>query len=904
VSPNFARARACLLGAGYQPHLISEGVRLWDGRGVVHLLAHSRQPKDVRTSAIAVTDNTDVQAARATGAPYVVTLTSDKWEWWRIRGANDVERLKAGRIDGIEAFFQRHQAQLNPEFIYRAKTWGRVDPQARQGEFIDAGLMPLVEREVGEKVRRLLEENVRTLVDALEWTELTDSAADRRKAEWLIKAPFWLLAAKILRDKEVPGFKRLSLTDLETVFERLARHYQKDNTQPVAVPVNRRDALLVAAKSIERFASLELMSTEALGYIYESTLINKATRKRLGTHSTPAWLIDYVVGRLRPWIAEMPAEERHVFEPACGHCGFLVAALRLLDELRPADFPEDRRTYLRRRLHGVDVDSFSQEVARLALTLADVPNPNGWDLVQADMFTSDIIERSTARARVVMANPPFENFIDERRPGWLENKAAETLARVVHNLPEGSVFGFIVPQTLLSSQPGAELRKTLLAKYEIDEITMFADKVFEYGDAESAIVIARKARSPSMRPIRYQRVREKAVESFAQTLEPYSTQLIDQADLDRRPDSSIFIPELYDVWQWLRGSGMTKMGDVADVDKGFDHKSSSDRSLPRGVTLKSSTYFEGAQEGFARWAKGLQTHQLPPKTWLNLHPSVILNARSGTATGIPQVLFNYAPVSRESWRLVALIDEVGHPVTSRYVIVRPNRADLPIAVLWAVLNGPVANAYAFCHLSKRDNLVGDFREMPIPSPATANVGPLNDAALAYLEAARRFSGAKQEDAVTNDGPLFARASSHRSTQRNEPPTEERLRHLHWSMDAEVMKLYALPSALERRLLDLFTGVERRGVPFKQTEYYPPQFRRLQTMAELATITSDWERHAKRKSSLIEKKVQRRASEQELHELANLKRLAGARTELLAPLPLAEWRALHNALKLEIESTKE
>ena len=168
----------------------------------------------------------------------------------------------------------------------------------------------------------------------------------------------------------MPGFKRLSLTDFENVFERLARHYQKDNPQPVTVPNNRRESLLAVAKSIESFASLELMSTEALGYIYESTLINKATRKRLGTHSTPAWLIDYMVGRLRPWIAEMPPEGRQVFEPACGHCGFLVSALRLLDELRPADFPEDRKTYLRRRLHGVDVDPFSQEVARLALTLA------------------------------------------------------------------------------------------------------------------------------------------------------------------------------------------------------------------------------------------------------------------------------------------------------------------------------------------------------------------------------------------------------------------------------------------------------------------------------------------------------------------------------------------------------
>ena len=44
-----------------------------------------------------------------------------------------------------------------------------------------------------------------------------------------------------------------------------------------------------------------------------------------------------------------------------------------------------------------------------------------------------------------------------------------------------------------------------------------------------------------------------------------------------------------------------------------------------------------------------------------------------------------------------------------------------------------------------------------------------------------------------------------------------------ALDAEVLKLYDLPPRLERQLLDLFTGVERKGVGCDFYGYYPPGF---------------------------------------------------------------------------------
>ena len=89
---------------------------------------------------------------------------------------------------------------------------------------------------------------------------------------------------------------------------------------------------------------------------------------------------------------------------------------------------------------------------------------------------------------------PFENFdAKDRRQGWLPNKAAETFRRVVEYLPQGGVFGFVLPQTILRSKQATEVRRKLLAEFEIAEIVLFADKVFRYGESESTVIIGRRS---------------------------------------------------------------------------------------------------------------------------------------------------------------------------------------------------------------------------------------------------------------------------------------------------------------------------------------------------------------------------------------------------------------------------
>jgi type I restriction-modification system DNA methylase subunit len=161
----------------------------------------------------------------------------------------------------------------------------------------------------------------------------------------------------------------------------------------------------------------------------------------LGTHSTPAYIADYLVWHLLPWIEEIPLNDREVFEPACGHAVFLVSAMRAMRELLPATHlePAQRHRYFKGKLHGVDVDAFALEIARLSLTLADIPNPNGWDPQVQDVFLEQELQERASRCMVLLANPPFENFTKSERSRYSgllhKNKTAELLARALVSRP-------------------------------------------------------------------------------------------------------------------------------------------------------------------------------------------------------------------------------------------------------------------------------------------------------------------------------------------------------------------------------------------------------------------------------------------------------------------------------------
>ncbi|MHC4404308.1 MAG: HsdM family class I SAM-dependent methyltransferase, partial [Planctomycetota bacterium] len=763
-------------------------------------------------------------------------------------------------------FFEENSRRFAPREVYRAKTWARFDRQL-QLPFVDVDLLPVVEREAGTALTRLIEEEYAGLQRLLGWTK-----PDASQEHWMLKSVFWLVSAKMLRDKGVEAFSGLDLRDVKAVFERVAQHHSSTVT---AVNRSQLPALTKIASDIAGFPSLRFATTEALAFVYENAMITEAIRDELGTHSTPAYLVDYIVGRLAPWIEDIDVGRRNVFEPACGHAGFLVAAMRVLTELLPTEksTASNRRAYLRSRIHGCEIDPFALEIARLSLTLADIPNPDGWDLSPEDMFATDVLERQSKSASILLANPPFMNFSAEEQKRYgsagrqcsYRNKAAEMLRRTLPNLAGGSCFGVIVPQGFLHSRNAVELRREALKEYQIDEILLFPDKVFAFSDMESAVVIGRKRiHQRKVRQVRHRSVRERGMDEFRGSYIVSTERTVPESRFQTH-ECDLRVPELEEVWD-AAALLPHRLCDLADVGRGFSPKS---RRLLKGRPFYFDTSAKGRVPVLHRFPRGIRLHELPKEEWADLSSDYVEFLRRAANGAIPQVVFNYFPTSRGPWRLKALIDSEGHAISHGFVVVRPESDKLPLEFFWAILNSPMANAYAYCHLRKRHNTEGTMRELRVPDAPSSRVRGITNLVQQYFTSAE-----------THGRPLLQKG-------RAASPQELLVR-----IDAAVLDLYDLPAGVERELLDLFRDWQRGGVPFAFDRYFPAHFKESIHLRELIDITYDWAKTNRRRNRLIHREVDGTITDEESEELERLQRLADLRTDLLDPLDLEELEQLH------------
>lgn len=862
-----------LQGCGYRPSLLRENFA-FSPQINIPLLAFARAPADARSACIAIIESRqgtaeEIGNLRGLAAPVVFVCGERGLEWWQQSAVRPRRRGSIIPPDQLPLFFKENTHEFGPDVLYRAKTWGRFN-QEFQLAFVDLGLMPLVESEIGHRLEQLIARNVQELKSALGWDVISED-----QGAWLLKVIFWLVSAKILKDKEVVPFRDIDIVSVEETLVAVATHF---GTGPISLGNKRRiETVAAVAQTIASFSNLQLATTESLAYVYENTLISKETRQALGTHSTPPYLVDYIVGKLRPWIEEMPIGSRNVFEPACGHGAFLVSAMRLLTELLPAEksAPHQRRGYLRTRIHGSDIDAFALEIARLSLSLTDIPNPNGWDLSPGNVFLGNGLERQAKSATILLTNPPFENFsksekrqyeLSNQTPRYM-NKTAELLSRTLPELPYGAVIGLVTPQGFLHGKNARGVRRILADHFEIQEICLFPDKVFAFSDMESAIVIGRKGTSLTGQ-VRYRRVRERESGLFKDSFAATTDRQIDASRFREDPAACLRVPDLEEVWSYCKT--YPRLGTFVELGRGFTYKG---EGLPPGAITYSANEFPGAVEGFVHFAKGLMIHQLPTPKWLNLDRSVIRRPHHGLEQGRQQVLFNKSPTSRGTWRIKCLLDQAGHPMTSRFIVVRPqSNSNYPLEFFWALFNSPVANAYAYCHFGKRDNEAGVMSRMPIPD--------FNEEVGARLvELTRKYWEAM---------PLVEHAMS--------PDHKANARRLLMQIDFEIVRMYAFPANIESQLLRLFTGWKRNGVPFSFDGYVPQNFEDPISFAELLAITENWTSTNRRRDLLIRRKVDRTLKAEEKSELEELQRLATLRRRLLAPLPIKEMENYLQDLK--------
>jgi hypothetical protein len=223
----------------------------------------------------------------------------------------------------------------------------------------------------------------------------------------------------------------------------------------------------------------------------------------------------------------------------------------------------------------------------------------------------------------------------------------------------------------------------------------------------------------------------------------------------------------------------------------------------------------------------------PIAGYLNFGPKTYRARGGGPKPGRPEVFINHSG-PRGAWRFRAVVNTEKIAVGRAFLVFRENVVcGHSLTTLWAVLNSPVANAYAYSWSGKRHTLAMQWLAMPLPDPTPTQKAQIETAAAAYLKVAV---------------PPTAFTLT--------PPDEPAIRQALFELDAAVLRLYDLPPALERQLLAIFDGAERPGVGCT-FHGYPPGWS-SRPAAPSVNLPSDdrpiWERIASLAAALPEEVI--------------------------------------------------
>jgi hypothetical protein len=701
-----------------------------------------------------------INECRGVGSPIAFELRDDGFTVWKVgeRAPTEKEFVKANKI---EEAFAKYEDIWSPKAILRAKNIPQsASPQ--QLELFDPGLIPALERQVREKLSAMLGDVLRTAIH--KYGQRNPQAPTPDYAE-LFRLVFRVLAAKVLHDRRVNGFKSFSGTaDPKDVLDKVAKYYRQEREK---IPRDSQTQRLVFSKL---WAGIDFtnLSVNVLADIYENTLVSKETRRESGTHSTPPSIARYIADNL------ISQKVRGlVLEPCSGHGIFLVAALRKLKALLPPGSPRKRHAYFVKTLRGYEPDVFAREVGKLCLMLADFPNPNGWRLEDADVLKSNKFLRDLSRAHIVLCNPPFEKGFP-----------LELLKRVLDRLHPKGALGFVLPPQFPDGRQYYEIRRLLASRFREIEIVALPDKIFHVSTIESALLIAKSpAHHNEVTTISFVEVQDKDrmhfLERHAYTRRESDTKSVADAAV------SFVVPYPLEVWKYLAGRPTVRT--MAEVRRGIHW----------GACGEIRDYSDrpglGRVEGYGRVQKDFSAFSAPKTTYMKLPHAVVSGEAFRFPWGDPKIVVNSHRTGRSPWRLAAFVDEEKRYCSQSFLCLWPKQDGYPLEVFAAIVNGPVANAFVTSRDLRQDNRVETVREIPLPELPLPDQQSIVDLVRHYMELGRK---------------IFE--------------SEEKIKDLLLQIDALVLKGYNLPPRLERILLDRFQG-HQRNVSCHFTEYYPESF---------------------------------------------------------------------------------
>ncbi|MCH8520135.1 MAG: N-6 DNA methylase [Nanoarchaeota archaeon] len=203
--------------------------------------------------------------------------------------------------------------------------------------------------------------------------------------------------------------------------------------------------------------------SEKLGDAFEYLLSVMSSQGDAGQFRTPRHIIDFIVEVLEPKINE------RILDPACGTAGFLISAVKFMEEKAGGKLNQIEVKNIRDNLYGFDI---SPNMVRLGLVNMFLHGFYDSNIEEFDTLSNDSKDKWDMRYDVILANPPFMTPKGGVEPHDLlltacDSKRAEVLFThyiATHLKSDRGRAGIIVPEGIIfqSGKAYRKLRKDLL----------------------------------------------------------------------------------------------------------------------------------------------------------------------------------------------------------------------------------------------------------------------------------------------------------------------------------------------------------------------------------------------------------------------------------------------------------
>jgi len=250
-------------------------------------------------------------------------------------------------------------------------------------------------------------------------------------------------------------------------------------------------------KAVDGLDAIPMQDRDTKGDVYEYMLAKIATAGQNGQFRTPRHIIRLMVEMMAPTPQDL------ICDPACGTCGFLVAAGEYLGDNHPNALtdPKLAQHFHNGMFHGYDFDNTMLRIGSMNMQLHGIQNPA---IEYRDSLAEDHAGDVEAFS-LVLANPPFAGSLDYEGVAKdllqvVRTKKTELLflALFLRLLKPGGRAAVIVPDGVLfgSTKAHKELRRILVEDQKLDGIVSLPSGVFKpYAGVSTAILLFTKTNS-------------------------------------------------------------------------------------------------------------------------------------------------------------------------------------------------------------------------------------------------------------------------------------------------------------------------------------------------------------------------------------------------------------------------